>query len=88
MGTLNGAALDRWITGNYGEDHPDNGPLAKCPDCGELYDPNAIESWDTRPTRDPRGPHGCRCECEDTGEFRRYCECAACESWRVEMCDV
>lgn len=24
--------LDRWITGNYGEDHPDN--FGGCADCG------------------------------------------------------
>ena len=29
---MNNAALDAWITGNYGEDHPDNQPC-HCPDC-------------------------------------------------------
>jgi hypothetical protein len=28
------AAMDRWITGNYGEDHPDNQPR-RCPYCEE-----------------------------------------------------
>jgi hypothetical protein len=32
------AALDRWITGNWGEDHPDNQP-SYCPSCeAELDD--------------------------------------------------
>jgi hypothetical protein len=31
---VNEGALDRWITGNWGEDHPDNHPRV-CPDCEE-----------------------------------------------------
>lgn len=35
MTELNGAALDKWITGNYGEDQ--FGPQ-KCLFCGKYYD--------------------------------------------------
>ena len=31
---INSGALDRWITGNYGEDHPDN-QAPRCVHCDE-----------------------------------------------------
>ena len=35
MNQINAGALDRWITGNYGEDHPDNKVCETCD--GEGY---------------------------------------------------
>ena len=47
MSEINGAALDRWITGNYGEDQFKG--CAECLKCKELFYPvnNGVDPIDT-----------------------------------------
>ena len=40
---MNNAALDAWITGNYGEDHPDNQPRY-CPCCEAELDDDDLDA--------------------------------------------
>lgn len=34
---MNGGKMDAWITGNYGEDHPDNVDTSTCEFCGRFW---------------------------------------------------
>lgn len=61
---MNGGALDRWITGNWGYDHPDNNPpeMIDCESCGDRCD--------FPPDRDPDSTAYFICEdCEHEGMF-------------------
>ena len=63
---------DNWKTGFYGDDN--DGPLLICGECGGVY-----------PQKGEAGSNSCRCECEFTGEFRKYCDCYDCANWRYEI---
>ena len=81
-----GAACDAWKTGNYGDDC--DGDLLCCDRCGELYLRDDVTAYFYGPDRGlyvPGGYIGCTCECEITGEYVRYCDCAKCAERRAEM---
>jgi hypothetical protein len=49
MNNYNSAALDKYITGNYGEDQfPDEVPRLRCKKCGCFLDDKAdkVEDWE------------------------------------------
>lgn len=93
---MNGAALDRYITGNYGEDQfrgvwDEGYPPFRCRHCGRWLkmEPDRVRAWEEAyPCDDVDCLH-----CTDTGETKHIVwagthdgrKCRACGRWSVTV---